>query len=204
MANYGNSFQRTTPAVLNIIIITGLVYLAIQFLSTPSLDIAAYLVRFPYKSGLFQPYQVVTSIFTHLNFLQLLFSMLALWFFGVTLERIWGPVRFLMFYLLCGITAGLIAVFFDNSIGFGASGSIMGLLAAFAYLFPNMPLMIFPIPFPVKAKYLVMGIAALDLLSGFSQSVKGGGFGSFSQLGGLAMGLIVVIIWNKTNKRTFY
>jgi membrane associated rhomboid family serine protease len=176
----------------------------IQFLSTPSLDIAAYLVRFPYKSGFFQPYQVVTAIFTHLHFLQLLFSMLALWFFGVTLERIWGPVRFLMFYLLCGIAGGLIAVFFDNNVGFGASGAIMGVLGAFAYLFPNMPLMIFPIPFPIKAKYLVMGIAALDLLGTFSQAGKGGGLGSLSQLGGLAMGLLVVIIWNKTNKRTFY
>ena len=85
----------------------------------------------------------------------------------------------------------------------GASGAIMGLLAAFGYLFPNTQFFIIPIPFPIKAKYLVAIVAAIDIFGGFH---PGGAdnIAHFAHLGGLVMGLLLVIIWNKTNKKTFY
>ena len=84
----------------------------------------------------------------------------------------------------------------------GASGAIMGIFAAFAYLFPNTPLYMFFVPVPIKAKYMVMIMVAIDLFGQFGP-VKTG-IGHYAHLSGLLMGFILVIIWNKTNKKTFY
>ena len=78
----------------------------------------------------------------------------------------------------------------------------MGLFAAFAYLFPNTELIIFPIPVPIKAKYAVAIMAAIDLFGGVYPA--GSNIAHFAHLGGLVMGFILVLIWNKANKKTFY
>ena len=118
------------------------------------------------------------------------------------LERVWGPKRFLIFYLVCGLAAGLAQMFLVGGTAVGASGAIMGLLAAFAYTFPNTQFYILPFPFPIKAKYMAAIYAALDLFGGFSGSSDN--VAHFAHLGGLIMGFILVIIWNKTDKKTFY
>lgn len=204
MANYGNSFQRTTPVVLNLIIINALIFASQYFIDGPKLDgkITATLALFPLNSGWFEPYQIVTHMFAHGGWGHLLFNMFALWSFGSMLERVWGPKRFLIFYLACGLAAGVAQLFLSDAAAVGASGAIMGLLAAFAYLFPNTELIIFPVPVPVKAKWAIMVIAAIDLFGGVYPT--GSNIAHFAHLGGLVMGLILVIIWNKTNKRTFY
>jgi membrane associated rhomboid family serine protease len=200
-SNYGNSFQRTTPVVLNLIIINALVFFAQLFLDN-SLGVTEKLALFPFKSGFFEPYQLVTHMFTHGGFGHILFNMFALWSFGTMLERSWGPKRFLIFYLVCGLAAGLAHLLLENVPAVGASGAIMGIFAAFAYLFPNTELIIFPIPMPIKAKFAVAIMAAIDLFGGFNAAKSG--IAHFAHLGGLAMGFILVIIWNKTNKKTFY
>jgi membrane associated rhomboid family serine protease len=201
-SNYGNSFQRTTPVVLNLIIINALVWFA-QWALDSSLHITGRFALYPYGSPLFEPYQLVTHMFTHGGWGHILFNMFALWSFGTLLERSWGPKRFLIFYLACGLAAGLAHLFFENVPAVGASGAIMGLFAAFAYLFPNSELILFPIPFPVKAKYAVAVMAGIDLFGGVNPTY-GGNIAHFAHLGGLAMGFILVIIWNKTNRKTFY
>jgi membrane associated rhomboid family serine protease len=85
----------------------------------------------------------------------------------------------------------------------GASGAIMGVLAAFAYLFPNTELFILPIPVPIKAKWAVIGYVAIDLFLGLG-SVSGDNVAHFAHLGGAITGFIIVFIWNKTNRRTLY
>lgn len=202
MSNYGNSFQRTTPVVLNLIIINALVFLVQNLFDGPDGKITNLLALYPVKSGLFEPYQLITHMFTHGGFAHILFNMFALWSFGSLLERVWGPKRFLIFYFVCGLTAALAQMFFTNEAAIGASGAIMGLLGAFAYLFPNTPLIVFPIPFPIKAKWAIIGFAALDLFGGFYPT--GDNIAHFAHLGGLVAGLILVIIWNKTNNKTFY
>jgi membrane associated rhomboid family serine protease len=202
MANYGNSFQRTTPIVLNLIIINALVYMAQVFFDGPDGRVTNLLALYPIKSGFFEPYQVVTHMFTHGGIGHILFNMFALWSFGSMLERVWGPKRFLIFYLACGLAAAAAQLIFTNDAAVGASGAIMGLLAAFAYLFPNTQLIIFPFPVPVKAKWAIMVIAAIDLFGGVYPT--GSNIAHFAHLGGLVMGLVLVIIWNKTNKSTFY
>jgi Uncharacterized membrane protein (homolog of Drosophila rhomboid) len=203
MARYGNSMQRTTPVVLNLIIINALAYVA-QMVLDKTMGFTNMLALYPYDSGLFEPYQLVTHMFAHdpTNFFHILFNMYALWMFGSVLERVWGPKRFLIFYLVCGLAAG-VAQMLVGTAAIGASGAIMGLLAAFAYLFPNTEFFILPFPFPIKAKYMVAIYAAIDLFGGLHPGAADN-IAHFAHLGGMVMGFILVIIWNKTNKKTFY
>ncbi|HSN59449.1 MAG TPA: rhomboid family intramembrane serine protease, partial [Ferruginibacter sp.] len=156
----GNRFQSTTPIVLNLIIINALVFFAQMAFDGETAKITTLLALWPLKTTFFEPYQLVTHMFTHGGWGHILFNMFALWSFGTTLERLWGPKRFLIFYLACGLAAGVAQLFFSDAPAVGASGAIMGLLAAFGYLFPNTELLVFPVPFPVKAKYFIAVIAA--------------------------------------------
>lgn len=195
--------QRTTPIVLNLIIINAIVFVA-QLMFDNSFGLTNYLALYPYDSGLFSPYQLVTHMFAHGGFMHILFNMYALWIFGSTLERVWGPKKFLIFYLVCGLAAGIAQMFLSSGApAIGASGAVMGLLGAFAYTFPNTEFFIIPFPFPIKAKYMAAIYAAIDLFGGFRPG-GGDGIAHFAHLGGLVMGLILVIIWNKTNRNTFY
>ncbi len=200
--NYGNSFQKTTPIVLNLVILNAVVYLIQRLFDGPDEAVTTWLALWPINSGMFKPYQIITHMFTHGGFGHILFNMFALWSFGSWLERVWGPKKFLFFYIVCGLAAAVAQLFLSNSPAVGASGAIMGLFAAFAYLFPNTELFMFPIPFPVKAKYAIAVMACIDLFGGVYPA--GSNIAHFAHLGGLVMGFILVIYWNKTNKRTFY
>jgi membrane associated rhomboid family serine protease len=132
--------------------------------------------------------------------------MFALWMFGRILENVWGPKRFLLFYFICGIGAAaahLLIQYLNGGIApvVGASGAIMGVFAAFAYLFPNTEMYFLFIPFPIKAKWMVIGLAAFDLFGGIS---GGDNIAHFAHLGGALTGFILVLIWNRTNRRRFY
>jgi membrane associated rhomboid family serine protease len=203
MANsYGSSSGKTTPAVLNLLIINGLVFLAQNFFDSETFSLTGFLALYPIKSGLFEPWQLITHMFTHGGWAHILFNMFALWSFGSWIERIWGPKKFLFFYFVCGLVAAAAQLLFSDSPAIGASGAIMGLLGAFAYLFPNQQLFMFPIPFPVKAKYAIAVIAAIDIFGGVYPT--GDDIAHFAHLGGLIAGFALVIYWNKTNKKTFY
>lgn len=194
--------QSTTPVVLNLIIINTLVFLAQWLLDGQTLWLTEKLLLYSPGTGLFQPYQLVTSMFAHANFFHILFNMYALWLFGAALERTWGPKNFLIFYFACGLAAGIaqmLLVPFGASLG--ASGAIMGLLAAFAYTFPKVEFFIIPIPFPIKAKYLALGYAAIDIFGGISGA---GGIAHFAHLGGMVMGFILVLTWLKRKPRRYH
>jgi membrane associated rhomboid family serine protease len=200
--SYGNRFPGTTAVVLNLLIINALVFFAQLVFDGPDEIVTRFLALWPLKSGIFEPYQLVTHMFAHGGWGHIFFNMFALWSFGTMLERVWGPKKFLFFYFVCGLAAGAAQLFFSQDPAIGASGAIMGLLAAFAYLFPNTELIIFPFPFPVKAKYAIAVFAAIDLFGGVYST--GSNIAHFAHLGGLLMGFILVIIWNKSNKKTFY
>ena len=85
----------------------------------------------------------------------------------------------------------------------GASGAIMGIMAAFGYLFPNTELYIMFIPIPIKAKWAMIGLAAVDLFGGVA-SINGDNIAHFAHLGGAITGFLLVLYWNKTNRRTLY
>lgn len=227
---YGNSFQRTSPVVLNLIIINVLCYFAqVAFGgSAPLNSVNDLFALHHYKAEVFKPHQLITHMFMHGGIFHLLFNMLALWMFGTMIEKVWGPKRFLIFYFICGLGAGLAQMgsyMFDfweidhvtisaelyeqyqtalrMNCTVGASGAIMGVLAAFGYLFPNTKLFIMPIPFPVKAKWAILGIIALDVFGGISNTPNDN-IAHFAHLGGALIGFLIVLYWNKTNKQTFY
>jgi membrane associated rhomboid family serine protease len=84
----------------------------------------------------------------------------------------------------------------------GASGAIYGIMAGFAYLFPNTILNLY-FAIPIKAKYLMGGLIVLEFILG-NANLAGDNTAHFAHLGGALMGLILVYYWNKTNKKTFY
>lgn len=139
-------------------------------------------------------WQLVTYMFLHdpMGFFHILFNMLALWMFGADLERDWGTKRFLQYYFLCGIGAGLCDIAANIAVGnwytrtIGASGAIYGLLLAFGVLYPNR-VILFNFLFPIKAKYFVMIIGAIAFLSSFG---AGGGVSHVAHLGGMLFGYI--------------
>ena len=170
-------------------------------------------------------YKSVKRLINKSGFQHIFFNMFALWMFGRTLEQVWGPKRFLSYYMVCGIGAGLVqelvqyiqyvtelsqydsvntgiavipmAEYLNLMTTVGASGAIYGILLAFGMLFPNSQMFVFPIPFPVKAKYFVMGYAALEIFLGLGASTDG--VAHFAHLGGMIFGFILIMYWRKKN-----
>jgi membrane associated rhomboid family serine protease len=207
--NYGNSLQRTAPVVFNLIIINALVFVAQWVMDKQGDMLTINIALFPIDSPYFKPHQVITHMFAHGGIGHIFFNMFTLFMFGSSLERFWGSKKFLLFYMLSGLGSAIALLAMDYwgvsrfFFAVGASGAIMGLMAAFAYLFPNTQLLIFPIPFPVKAKWAIPVLMAIDLFGGFA-TIPGDNIAHFAHLGGALTGFIIVLIWNKTNRRTFY
>jgi membrane associated rhomboid family serine protease len=124
--------------------------------------------------------------------LHILFNMLTLWMFGMQLESEWGTRQFLKYYFLCGIAAGVCVLLVNMAIGdwgvftMGASGAIFGLLLAFGVLYPNQTVLM-NFLFPIKAKYMVMIYAAIELLLTFGPNT---GVSTIAHLGGMAFGYV--------------
>ena len=148
--------------------------------------------------GSLHVWQLVTYMFLHGGIFHILFNMLALWMFGVELERMWGSRFFTKYYFVAGVgaaattlTLSVLPVPFANqlyySLTIGASGAVYGVLLAYAMYFPNRPIYLYFF-FPIPAKYFVMIIGAISLLSSMNES--GGGIAHTTHLGGLVAGYL--------------
>ncbi|MEY4628617.1 MAG: hypothetical protein RLZZ595_943 [Bacteroidota bacterium] len=222
-------FQVLPVVIKNLIIINALVWLAQITVGRDLISIEDLFALHHFSSPYYHFWQFITYMFLHSSesFFHILFNMFALWMFGSTLENLWGPARFLAFYIVCGLGAGItqaLALTYDisqyntmyelgqisvdqlymlvNVPTLGASGAVMGIFAAFAYTFPNSQMIILPIPFPIKAKWALLGLAVLDVLGGISSESTG--IAHFAHLGGAAVGIIIVLIWNRKNRKHFY
>jgi membrane associated rhomboid family serine protease len=100
-------FQQLPLIVKNLIIINALVFLLRYVLSTRGIDLDIYLGLHYWASPQFRWWQVITHMFMHGSLMHIFFNMFALWMFGRILENIWGPQRFLIFYMICGLGAAL-------------------------------------------------------------------------------------------------
>jgi membrane associated rhomboid family serine protease len=142
-------------------------------------------------------WQLVSYMFLHdaSGFMHILFNMLALWMFGTPLESVWGTRRFLRYYFLCGLGAGLAVVALNYIVGdpysttIGASGAIYGLLIAFGMLFPEVRILFFFL-FPIPARVFVWITAAMVFLSAIGSS--GGSVSHIAHLGGMAAGYLLL------------
>lgn len=151
-------------------------------------------------------WQVFTYQFLHGGFFHIFFNMFVLWMFGTEVEMALGSKRFLRFYLLCGTGAGLItaiAFFSVPMLVIGASGAILGVLVAFALMFPNRVVYLYFL-LPIKVKYLVMIIIGLDLLASISSGI-GSGVAHLTHLGGALIGFLYMKpIWKMGFLRNKY
>jgi membrane associated rhomboid family serine protease len=191
------------PVIKGLIITNGIVWLLLDFLLAPFTlagvpifgILSQYLALWPPGPD-FWPWQLVTYMFMHGGFLHLFFNMLALWMFGMELENTWGSRKFLIFYMLCGIGAGVANMLVAIPLGMtaptvGASGAVFGVMIAFAMLFPDRPIYLYFL-FPIRAKYLVAVWIGLELLLGVTGSSDG--VAHFAHLGGAAVGFLYMAV----------
>lgn len=148
----------------------------------------------------FQPWQLVSYGFLHGGLGHLFFNMFALFMFGRPIEAAWGTQRFLVFYFVCMIGAGLVQLTVAAVTGevyptIGASGAVFGLLLAFGMMYPNARIMLLIPPIPMKAKYFVVGYGALTLLFGMTGVMPG--IAHFAHLGGMLFGLGLILYWGR-------
>jgi membrane associated rhomboid family serine protease len=271
-------FEILPTVVKNLLIINGLFFLAQQSIKAPltSFSFDNVLALHAWQSSLFRPWQLITHMFLHGDFWHIFGNMFAVWMFGSVLENLWGPKRFLTFYIICGLGAALIHLLFlsyemiplmndfsvlvqehasgngmANSINrfnlhhpgafnsnidlanyvignpkdtqasnqlmetisnyyeanlntatIGASGAVFGLLAAFVYLFPNTYIYLYFLV-PVKAKWMGLGYFAYELFFALRNSA-GDNVARWAHVGGAIVGLLIVMTWNKKNRKTFY
>ena len=204
-----NPYFKTPPVVKNLLIINCLVYLAVTLIDGVNHFCAEYLQLWwtdAYNAPEFHSYQLITYMFLHAGLGHLFGNMFALWMFGRTLEYEIGSKRFLIYYLVCGVGAALIqmgiaSIFNEDLTLLGASGAVMGLLLAFGLMHPNNVIYVMPLPFPIKAKWFVVGYAVLELLLGSSGLDTG--VAHFAHIGGMLWGLVLLLVWKKQGKIYF-
>lgn len=148
---------------------------------------------FPLGAG-FQIWQLFTYMFMHAGFSHIFFNMFALWMFGMELENEMGSRKFLYYYFVCGIGAGLCNLFVAplfTEVGptVGASGAVYGVLLAFGMMFPDRIVFMYFLPMP--AKFLVGLYMALELYAGVTGTRDG--VAHFAHLGGAAVGFLFLL-----------
>jgi membrane associated rhomboid family serine protease len=142
-------------------------------------------------------WQVVTYMFVHASWGHIFFNMLALFIFGIQVERHMGSTEFLLFYFVCGIGAGIVTLFFNSATGqgmipvVGASGAIFGLLLAFAAFFPDARIFVFGI-IPIRAPVAVAGYAVIEIVSQLVSPQSG--VAHLAHLSGLAFAYVYLVV----------
>ncbi len=205
-----SGFSVFPPVLKNLLIINVLFFLAQNPADSPvAVFLRDWLALWPIgapdqiptlegwrATGDFWPWQLVTYGFLHGNFTHILFNMFALWMFGVQLENAWGSRRFAIFYFVCVVGAGLIQLSTSVGEGYytvGASGGVYGILLAFGMMFPNNEIFLLFLPFPIKAKWFVLGLGVFALFSGLTGAASG--TAHFAHLGGMVFGFILMQYW---------
>ena len=158
---------------------------------------------FPAQSPGFEPWQLVSYAFLHGSWMHLFFNMYALWLFGVPMERTWGSGRFLVFYLVCVVGAGLTQLLAAHYSGgayptIGASGGVFGILLAFGMTYPDVRLMLLFPPMILRAKWFVILYGGVELLfgvTGMQSSVA-----HFAHLGGMLFGYLLIRYWRSGSR----
>ncbi|MDN4753996.1 rhomboid family intramembrane serine protease [Porphyromonadaceae bacterium W3.11] len=207
--------SRIPTVTLNLLIINLIVWVAQSILPRVGIDFTNLFGMHYFGAKSFGVWQMISYMFLHAPGLGHIFSnMFALFMFGPVLERIWGSKRFLIFYLVTGVGAGLVQqlVWFistppevlmyysDLLLTIGASGAIFGILLAFGMIFPDIPLFILFVPVPIKAKWFVIFYGLFELFSGVA-SLGGSNIAHFAHLGGMLFGFLMIKYWQKKDKK---
>jgi membrane associated rhomboid family serine protease len=218
----GSGFFSSMPPVIKNLVIINALMLLITYLTGNFMYEKFSL--FYIGSELFHPYQFITHMFMHGNFIHLFFNMYSLVIFGVVLEQVWGSKKFFLYYMVTGLGAAALhslvlyidvssqmaalqagsavakanieAIMYTPTVG--ASGAVYGVLLAYGMLFPNNVLQLIIPPVALKAKWFVLIFGAIELVLGISNT--GGNIAHFAHLGGMLFGYFLIMYWKKNNK----
>ena len=189
-------FRMLPTCVKHLLIINLIVFLATIALERHGLyNITNSMALWSVQSGHFHLWQLVTYMFMHASIDHIFFNMFALWMFGCILENYWGTRRFLVYYLVCGVGAAIVNLLVaPGGPTVGASGAVYGILLAFGMTFPNEHIYLYFL-LPIKAKWFVIGYAAIELFEGVTHSIDG--IAHFAHLGGMLFGLLLILWWRR-------
>jgi len=184
------------PAGIRTLLIINVAVFGVEILGGADWSVE-YFALWPVGTSAFEPWQLITYSFLHdpVNPFHLLFNMFALWMFGGDIERVWGRNRFLTYYFVCVLSAGLTQVLVAYWFGsptptIGASGGVFGVLLAFGMMYPNRTiLLIFP-PIPMPAWLLVTLYGLFELYAGVTGAM--GEVAHFAHLGGMLGGYLMI------------
>lgn len=216
-----------TPITKNLLIINVLCFLAQQVMHLYGIDLTDALGLHFVLAESFGPWQLVSYMFLHGSWAHLFFNMFSLWMFGSLIERTLGARRFLIYFFVCGIGAGIcqelwqtaeyfyyhlstyervvtstglisMASYLNQWTTIGASGACYGVLLAFGMLYPNERIMLLLPPIPMKAKYFVAGYAVIEVWSAYASNDN---VAHLAHLGGMLFGWLLLHIWRKQTQR---
>ncbi len=217
--------MRNIPTVTRYLLVANLViFLLAAFLQRYGVDLNEWGGLHYLSASTFHWWQPVTYMFLHANLSHIFFNMFAVWMFAPVIEREWGAGRFLIYYIVCGLGAAVVqeavwALMLSNmsasydaaSIAYygavlntiGASGAVFGILFAFGWLYPDVPMYIIFLPIPIRARTFVIIYALIELFAGLG-SVAGltaDHVAHFAHLGGLLFGWLLILYWRHINWR---
>lgn len=215
----GSGFWGSIPSVTkNLVIINVLCWLAEVVFAKRGIDLTDMLGLHFVLADNFKAYQFVTYMFLHdpSSIAHVFFNMFALFMLAPAIESYWGSKRFLIYYMVTGIGAGIVqqlawmidlhdllsisqAGYFNGLLTVGASGSVFGVLLAFGMLFPNAQLMLLFPPIPIRAKWFVIVYGLIELFFGVA-GFSGDNVAHFAHLGGMLFGIILILYWKKNDK----
>ena len=215
------------PITRNLLIANVVCYLLQLLAGSLRIDLTDLLGLHFVLADDFRVWQLVSYMFLHGSLTHLFFNMFSLWMFGGLIERTLGAKRFLTYWMMCGIGAGICQEFWQTGQYFmeglnnypmvntgsaiismgdylnlwttiGASGACYGVLLAFGMLFPNERIMLLLPPIPMKAKYFVAGYAAIELISAYASNDN---VAHFAHLGGMLFGWLLLRYWRTSRNR---
>jgi membrane associated rhomboid family serine protease len=194
------------PNVIFVLLILNGLMFALQQMPQFDQPIFFNFALWPLQSSFpgFQPWQLLTYGFLHGGLTHIAFNMFMLWMFGRELELVYGPRRFLIYYITCVVGAGIVQLIVAMLQGgiyptVGASGGVFGLLLLFGMTFPNRMIMLLIPPIPMKAKYMVILFGVVELSLGLSGRAPG--IANFAHLGGMLFGFILIQSWKSAARR---
>jgi membrane associated rhomboid family serine protease len=198
--------NSSIPNVIFILLIINGLTFAVQQLAQLDQFLYFNFALWPLSSTFpsFMPWQLLTYGFLHGSLMHIAFNMFMLWMFGRELELVYGPRRFIAYYLTCVVGAGVVQLIVAATQGgiyptVGASGGVFGLLLLFGMTFPNRMIMLLFPPIPMKAKYMVIVFGLLELYLGVSG--RSPGIANFAHLGGMLFGFIMIQRWKSAARR---
>jgi len=223
-STFAPAMRNLPPVTRYLLIANFVIYLLVDILRRYGVDLNFLCGLHFVSAPTFHWWQPFTYMFLHANLSHIFCNMFAVWMFGPMIENEWGQRRYLIYYLVCGLGAALVQelvwslMLTEMSASYGsaaltqyaaalntigASGAVFGILFAFGWLYPDVPLYILFIPIPIRARVFVIFYAAFELFAGLG-SVAGftaDNVAHFAHLGGMLFGWLLILWWRKHDWR---